>query len=62
MSSFPPNFSWRRQLYGSNLVDWISLLSRIEGLELSHEHDTFLLEPHPKWEVLGKIVLHSLKV
>lgn len=53
MSSFPPNFSWRRQLYGSNLVDWISLLSRIEGLELSHDRDTFYwnLTPNGKFSV-----------
>lgn len=53
MSSFPPNFFWRRQLYGSNLVDWISLLSHIEGLELSHEHDTFYwnLTPNGKFSV-----------
>jgi hypothetical protein len=35
MSSFPPNFSWQGQLYGPNLVDWIYLVSHIEGLELS---------------------------
>ncbi|WVZ94697.1 LOW QUALITY PROTEIN: hypothetical protein U9M48_040562 [Paspalum notatum var. saurae] len=30
-----PNFPWRRQLFGTNLVNWLSLLSHIEGAELS---------------------------
>jgi hypothetical protein len=37
LSVSPPNFSWRRQLFGANLIDWLSLLSRIQGVELSHE-------------------------
>ena len=41
LSVSPPNFSWRRQLFGANLIDWLSLLSRIQGVELSHEQDTF---------------------
>ena len=34
-------------------MDWISLLSRIEGLELSHDRDTFYwnLTPNGKFSV-----------
>ncbi|WVZ89203.1 hypothetical protein U9M48_035635, partial [Paspalum notatum var. saurae] len=59
MSSFPPSISWRRQLYGTNLDNWTSLLSRFEGLELSYER-CFLLEPHPKWEVFITNALRRL--
>ncbi|WVZ90481.1 hypothetical protein U9M48_036780 [Paspalum notatum var. saurae] len=40
-SSSPPSICWRRQLYGTNLDIWNSLLSRLEGLELSQEQDAF---------------------
>jgi hypothetical protein len=41
MSAFPPIFSWRRQLFGASLAEWLSLLSRIQGMELSHDMDSF---------------------
>ncbi|WVZ87323.1 hypothetical protein U9M48_033978 [Paspalum notatum var. saurae] len=53
MSASPPNFSWRRQLFGTNLDNWLSLLSRIDGLELSQDQDTFLwnLTPNGRFSV-----------
>jgi len=41
LSASPPSISWRRQLFGPNLNAWNDLLSRIEGLVLSQEHDAF---------------------
>jgi hypothetical protein len=41
MSAFPTVFPWRRQLFGASLNEWLSLLSRIQGLELSHDMDSF---------------------
>jgi hypothetical protein len=41
MSVFPPTFSWGRQLFGASLVEWLSLLSHIQGMELSHDMDSF---------------------
>jgi hypothetical protein len=41
MSVFPPTFSWRRQLFGASLAKWLSLLSRILGMELSQDMDSF---------------------
>jgi hypothetical protein len=41
MTVFPPTFSWRRQLFGASLAEWLFLLSRIQGMELSHDMDSF---------------------
>jgi hypothetical protein len=41
LSALPPSISWRRQLFGPNLIVWNDLLSHIDGLVLSHEYDVF---------------------
>jgi hypothetical protein len=41
LSASPPSISWMRQLFGPNLIALNDLLSHIDGLVLSHEHDVF---------------------
>ncbi|KAJ1270270.1 hypothetical protein BS78_06G041400, partial [Paspalum vaginatum] len=56
MSSSPPSISWWRQLYGTNLDNWNSLLSHLKGLELSQEQGAFYwnLTPNAKFSVKSR--------
>ncbi|WVZ79833.1 LOW QUALITY PROTEIN: hypothetical protein U9M48_027365, partial [Paspalum notatum var. saurae] len=57
MSSSPPILSWRRQLYRTNLEGLeLSLVSRLEGLELSQEQDAFYWNLTPNGKFLGIIL------
>ncbi|WVZ93145.1 LOW QUALITY PROTEIN: hypothetical protein U9M48_039151 [Paspalum notatum var. saurae] len=58
MSSSPPSISWRRQFYRTNLDNWNSLLSCLEGLKLSQEQDAFYwnLTPNGKFSIKSHYV------
>ncbi|WVZ98282.1 hypothetical protein U9M48_043744, partial [Paspalum notatum var. saurae] len=45
------SISWRRKLYGTNLDDWNSFLSCLEGLDLSQGQDAFYWNLTPKFSV-----------
>jgi hypothetical protein len=47
LSSYPPNFSWRRDLIGPKLVEWNHLLARLANFSLSQGHDEFYWSLHP---------------
>ena len=42
LSTYPPNVSWWRDLFGDKLVMWNNLLSRLTPVVLSQEEDEFI--------------------
>jgi len=42
LSAYPPNVSWRRDLFGDKLVMWNNLLSRLTTVISSQEEDEFI--------------------
>ena len=46
LSSYPPNFSWRRDLIGPKLVEWNHLLARLANISLLQGHNVFYWSLH----------------